>query len=165
MKDYLDGFRGLAVALLVLGHYSIYFPSGQDDFSPIAKMGVILFFILSSFLLTKGMIEKKVINIKTLIQYAIRRLLRIYPIYILALLLLTFIPQFSKAMYAGENWSLLDHILLIEPKGNYWAIAVEFKYYLIIPIIGIVYVKLNRLYKGILAIFLLLIGISSYIYK
>ena len=45
----LDGFRGLAVLMVVVGHL-LFFSLGFD--SQMASLGVLLFFVLSGFLIT-----------------------------------------------------------------------------------------------------------------
>jgi hypothetical protein len=52
----LDGFRGLAVLLVIIGHVS-YFSLGVD--SHLASLGVLLFFVLSGFLITGVLLNEK----------------------------------------------------------------------------------------------------------
>ena len=159
--QYLNGFRGLAVALLVFGHYSIFFEDGQNLCAPVAKTGVILFFILSAFLLTREMLTRNSLDKEYLKSYFIKRFLRIYPVLTMTLILLLLIPSFSKNMFGGREWSLMDNLFLIYPEGNFWAISVEFEYYLIIPIL--VFFALNKIvYNKIIAIILLVISIFLY---
>src|SRR5215468_10844105 len=49
---YLDGLRGLAVLAVVIGHYTIVYPTLSSRISGLGANGVALFFVLSSFLLT-----------------------------------------------------------------------------------------------------------------
>ncbi|MBK9055180.1 MAG: acyltransferase [Chloroflexi bacterium] len=75
--DSLDGLRGLAVLLVILGHTSnreAYFFPGAN-FAGMGKSGVFLFFILSSFLLTYPFLEKgeEARSKNFLLNYAIRR--------------------------------------------------------------------------------------------
>jgi peptidoglycan/LPS O-acetylase OafA/YrhL len=161
--QYLNGYRGLAVVLLVFGHYSIFFKDGQDLFSPVAKIGVILFFILSAYLLTREMLARKSIDKEVLTSYFIKRIFRIYPVLIVTLILLSLIPSFSKNMFGGREWSFIDNFFLIYPEGNFWAISVEFEYYLIIPILCIFVIK-NIKFKNIIALILILISIYLYYY-
>ncbi len=85
----LDGLRGLAVLLVLLSHMS----NAQMhllpflDFSGLGKAGVYLFFSLSAFLLTWQALKQaqQAPDPKYWLAYLLRRALRIYPLYALAL--------------------------------------------------------------------------------
>ena len=87
----LDGLRGIAVLFVVLSHSSIegFFSWSPLDFKGIGKTGVYLFFILSAFLLDRQIIFKlrkgQADNLYWL-NYVIRRFLRIYPLFAVALI-------------------------------------------------------------------------------
>jgi peptidoglycan/LPS O-acetylase OafA/YrhL len=72
----LDGFRGLAAGLVVLGHL-LLFQTGSDA---IASLGVMLFFVLSGFLITGLLINESArdgrIDLKA---FYLRRVLRLAP--------------------------------------------------------------------------------------
>ena len=72
----LDGFRGLAASLVVLGHL-ILFRDGSDA---IASLGVMLFFVLSGFLITGLLVNERVrygrIDLRA---FYLRRVLRLAP--------------------------------------------------------------------------------------
>ena len=138
----LDGLRGLAVLLVLLSHMSLHRINLIEplDFSGIGKSGVFLFFALSAFLLTwqalqfdNGVMQSG----QYWLGYAIRRIARIYPLYLVALTI-------SFALFAsGQNVNpkitsleqLLNHILLRDGQHIFWAIPVEFKYYILLPLV------------------------------
>jgi peptidoglycan/LPS O-acetylase OafA/YrhL len=68
--------------------------------------------------------------------YFIRRVFRIFPLYITVLIVLLLLQM----MTFGE---VIDHLLLQKGKFVLWAIPVEFKYYLVIPIICLLIVNLS----------------------
>jgi peptidoglycan/LPS O-acetylase OafA/YrhL len=142
----LDGLRGLAVLLVVLGHYSLYIPEVSNVLTPLAKTGVWVFFMLSSFLLTRQMILvlQTPPRLNKTLRYFIRRVLRIFPLYYVTLALLIMLPQFSANMFGGRGFSLWKHALLVYPEGNFWAISVEFEYYFLIPVIALLFLRLRR---------------------
>ena len=77
----LDGFRGLAVLVVVFGHYFEYrLPSLGRQFATVDKLGVLLFFVLSGFLIT-GLLhrERSVTNHVSFHRFYIRRALRLGP--------------------------------------------------------------------------------------
>lgn len=174
----LDGLRGLAVLMVFLSHTSgqeIYLFPGID-FTGIGKSGVYLFFILSSFLLTRQFISqgKNATKIGYLVAYGWRRFWRIYPLYFLylfCLLIITFvaqtqllsegIPGVPFPLYTSD---LIKQLLLIEGKGVTWSILVEFRYYLILPFIALTYGFIFN-YKILPSIiFTIVLAISARVY-
>src|SRR4051812_13974090 len=85
-NDYLsgaDGLRGLACLSVIVVH-SIMFavPTAYPYIAGCGKLGVWLFFLLSAYLLTTRLSGGTPLS-----DYAFSRLLRIYPLYVLALAL------------------------------------------------------------------------------
>jgi peptidoglycan/LPS O-acetylase OafA/YrhL len=77
-------------------------------------------------------------------HYAQRRFFRIYPLYILYLLLglvsTVLLGSFFGKVNTGVPFSLtasefFNHIILTQGKGVTWSIAVEFKFYFILPML------------------------------
>ena len=73
--DYLDGWRGLAIAFLLVGHF---FPVPGINFG---RVGVDFFFVLSGLLMCRLLFIKEV-PIKTFYK---RRIARIFPVVLLSL--------------------------------------------------------------------------------
>lgn len=134
----LDGLRGLAVIFVISSHLSL---AGMNiiqglSLAGIGKVGVWLFFTLSSFLLTSQFLSGKrnLFSIEGWRTYFIRRVLRIYPLYTFVLL--------AGLMFAGsEYFNVQDfndfvlRLLLMRAKGVEWSILVEFRFYIILPVI------------------------------
>ena len=164
---YLDGLRGLAVILVVVGHYSLYIPEVAKTLTPLAKTGVWIFFLLSSFLLTRQMtlVLSRPPRVENILRYFARRILRILPLYYLTLALLLALPTFARQMFGGRSFSLLDHALLIYPQGNFWAISVEFEYYAVMPLLALVYLNLrsfNRSFGPLFGLSVVFLAIHAY---
>lgn len=145
--SYLDGFRGVAVLLVVLFHLGVI----NSGFS-----GVELFFVISGFIITllilKEYTETESLNIK---QFFIRRISRIYPSLLVTILgtLFLFInfPVYSiyeKVTSQGvfsalgvENFYELFHSLGYWERGvkspllHMWSIGIELQFYLFWPFI------------------------------
>lgn len=144
----LDGFRGLAVLFVLLAHSSHagYDPLGID-FDHFGSVGVYLFFVLSAYLINRQMLDALAAQTATprfWLRYALRRLLRIYPMYLLALIA-------SYALYlqgfGGPIHSLPDiaaHLSLAKGNGVFWTIPVEVAYYLISPLLVVALWPLYR---------------------
>ena len=140
----LDSLRALAVALVLLSHYSprlsVYFPG-------LGSIGVRLFFVLSGFLITGILLrDRKVIadgnasRFKRLKRFFARRSLRIFPPYYLLLLVnvvfnvgstrhdfwwhATYSSNFLMGV-SGSWRDLLSHL---------WSLAVEEQFYLVWPL-------------------------------
>jgi peptidoglycan/LPS O-acetylase OafA/YrhL len=137
----LDGLRGVAVLLVILSHASLHkvylFPGA--DFSGMGKPGVFLFFVLSAYLLDRqiivGFVNGKA-NAKFWANYFLRRFLRIFPLYLIALLVFYGCFKFGvKASWIDSVSTIWKHLTLQEGRGIFWSIAVEFKYYFISPLI------------------------------
>ena len=145
--DALDGLRGFAALIVIFSHTSnaaMYFLPLLDA-RGIAKSGVFLFFLLSSFLLSRALIKQgnDAFSKKAISHYAQRRFFRIYPLYIPYLLLgliSTFIfgsllNKDSGIPFALTAQDFLNHLFLLDGKGVTWSIAVEFKFYVVLPMV------------------------------
>ena len=121
-KKYLpgiDALRAIGAFAVILGHieltkFSLGMPNLKDSI-PFFKytsghLGVILFFVISGYLITYLMlVEKnnfKKVNIK---NFYVRRILRIWPIYFLIVLLLIFVfPKLIGIDYFGKVENVFD---------------------------------------------------------
>jgi len=116
------------------------------DLRGIGKSGIFMFFLLSSFLLTLPMLgkRKEIFTLPVMSHYWQRRFFRIYPLYTLYLLMAvasTWLMA-SRLGRVGEgipfslDWrDFFNHMTLQEGKGVTWSIAVEFKFYFILPFV------------------------------
>jgi peptidoglycan/LPS O-acetylase OafA/YrhL len=136
----LDGLRGLAVLMVVFGHGANHGlgPFGPDSMMIRGKLGVYLFFVLSAYLLDRQIIkmfQQGRAQWDYWRYYFSRRILRIFPLFFLALVV------FRLANAAGlkvviHSWGQLwEHLALQRGDHIFWSIPVEFKYYLISPIL------------------------------
>jgi peptidoglycan/LPS O-acetylase OafA/YrhL len=157
----LDGIRGLAIIAVLCRHVAYVFEAHGPFtrwFLPIPKFGsrgVDLFFVLSGFLITGILLDTKSAGNRATSFYG-RRVLRIFPIYYLALAVVFVGEHFSIWIKdAGNLQNPLDHISYLlyfqnfTPLwhhgeyplgifGPFWSLAVEEQFYLIIfvPIFG-----------------------------
>jgi peptidoglycan/LPS O-acetylase OafA/YrhL len=144
----LNGIRGMAILFVMLAHASNRKISVVPwlDFSGSGRYGVFLFFVLSAFLLTRQFIVAAPGRNEALAflrQYFKRRFWRIYPLYAIALLTyLAFIKLgHPGVMGIGERGYLNGHdvlkgLLLMDAKGFFWTIPVEFQYYFLLPLVA-----------------------------
>ena len=107
----IDGLRGLAVLLVLFGHM---YRGGVAVFPQLTMVaagvsGVELFFVLSSFLLSSPLIAASSLELRspgTWATYVARRLLRIYPLYIVVLVVGTSDPAWSLALFGPREVSM-----------------------------------------------------------
>lgn len=178
----INGLRFIA-AFLVIIHYTEQYKSilGFQNYydvgfiKNIGKLGVILFFVLSVFLITYLLLEEKVtkkgVSIK---NFYLRRILRIWPLYYLIIFLGLFIyPQldFLKYSFNSAQSEFLKYFLYIFILPNValaasikvpfisltWSIGVEEQFYIIWPqMIKRIKLKGIRLYLYVLMVYLLI---------
>lgn len=136
----LDGLRGLAVLLVLLSHSSnanLFFHEFLN-FQRIGKVGVYLFFVLSAYLLDRQialafMTRKSSKGYWK--NYILRRFLRIYPLFVIALFLHGLLTILGIKTVIDRMIDIPLHMFLIKGESIFWSIPVEFKYYLISPLI------------------------------
>lgn len=130
----LDGVRGMAILMVVIAHawYS-WLPSG-------GKLGVLLFFVLSGFLITTILLREERVDLK---RFYWRRAIRLGPalLVFLAFYLLVGFPGYDSefglalggllyvanwAQVFGGDYGILSHL---------WSLAVEEQFYLFWPLL------------------------------
>jgi len=111
------------------------------------KYGVYLFFVLSAFLLTKQFLDAnrdEALSLNFLRHYFIRRVLRIYPLFLFALLAYyLFGVIYGVVIYDNlDGFMILKSLALLDAEGIFWTIPVEFQYYFLLPIVAALYIAL-----------------------
>jgi peptidoglycan/LPS O-acetylase OafA/YrhL len=166
----LNALRFIAATAVVIFHIELYksffnIPNlfNLPFFKIVGKLGVVLFFVLSGFLITTLLLNEKEktgkINFK---NFYLRRILRIWPLYFLILILGFFVlPHFSyweipKDIFqpVSENfWEKLTLYVLILPNlavakyhevvgvSQSWSLGTEEQFYLIWPVIIVFFRK------------------------
>lgn len=178
----LDGVRGMAVLFVLFSHVAnkniLIFPNiklagAPPSGSGSGQIGVYLFFSLSAFLLTRGLIrlDNKILKkASSWRKYFIRRIFRIYPLYTVVLfscwLAAIFrIPYFYNGYYFSGGRDILDRLMMQSAGAHFWTIPTEVKYYLFIPFVVLFFVCLNRnIITFIISILLFSITAQCYIY-
>jgi len=177
----LNGLRFIAAFLVIIHHTeqfkSIYKIDNYWDvpfIGIIGKMGVVLFFVLSGFLITYLLLaEEKLYKKISIKKFYLRRILRIWPLYfliiVLALLVLPNVsiftlPGYGKdivykdlhlkiILYALFFPNLVLSLVGVVPYASHtWSIGTEEQYYLVWPVV-LKYVKKYRIILMFLIIF------------
>ena len=146
---WLESMRGLACIIVVIAHVISFHPIIGIYANGCGKIGVWLFFIMSSFLLIYHA-QNRFVSIKTFLLYYWNKALRLYPVYIIGI---------GVAYVCGlvtEPISIIRHVLLLDGVGHFWYMSVIIRFYLIAPVLEWLYLKSKRIF--VLVIILLGIG-------
>lgn len=168
--DALDGLRGLAVLIVLGSHLSNTRILPWPGLSGWGKSGVYLFFVLSAFLLARPLLQRPPSGFadpRLWGNYALRRVLRIWPLYLVVLLSAWGLTMSGATgwHYRIDNPSLLRHLRLAEGQSVLWSIPVEFTFYLWLPLLalGLSWLRQRRWPIAVeLAILALLVGVASW---
>lgn len=119
----LHGLRGLAAMSVVVGH------AAPVAFNP--SLGVVLFFVLSGFLIGKLYLERD-FSAAAVWEYAVARFARVYPLFALVVLA----TAAMNLVLGGRIFHLtpdriVPHLLLAGAGPTIWTISVEFQFYAI----------------------------------
>ncbi|HEX5127469.1 MAG TPA: acyltransferase [Rhodocyclaceae bacterium] len=130
--DYLDGWRGLAILCVLIGHF---FPVPGID---LGHVGVNLFFVLSGLLMTRLLFERDT----PLPHFYKRRISRVFPaLYAFVLVVLvgvwnsgrSFDPrEATAALLFFRNYYPADGSIGTLPLGHLWSLCVEEHSYLLL---------------------------------
>ncbi|MCX6109772.1 MAG: acyltransferase [Proteobacteria bacterium] len=169
----LDGIRGLAILMVVIGHASEPGVAINSFFKvpfSLCWTGVELFFVLSGFLITTLLFEQ-VGQADYFRQFYVRRILRIVPLFYVLLILLVFvtplvIPDVEvQEMAIGwqhrSPWyfAFLSNILALrlgdfplDPLAVSWSLSVEEQFYLVWPVVVLLLRRSGRPMLGLLGL-------------
>jgi peptidoglycan/LPS O-acetylase OafA/YrhL len=163
----LDVIRGIAVILVVIFHSGLL-NSGW--------VGVPIFFTLSGFLITRGLLRSKS-DVTTLCVFAFNfyrnRVLRIFPVYFGSIVVLGIIsvivdvPGYTKGIWVYLSTFTANFAVLAKGERltgvviHFWSLAVEEQFYLIWPFIVWKLPKLHL--KSALWIIILLTPLGRYL--
>ena len=133
----LDGFRGLAVTLVLIGHL-VFFSLGFD--SQMASLGVLLFFVLSGFLITGVLLNENDARGRiSLSNFYLRRVLRLAPALLLFLAVVAVLMYF-RAIVDVPWYELLFGLFYVAnivghslPLGHLWSLSLEEQFYAMWP--------------------------------
>jgi peptidoglycan/LPS O-acetylase OafA/YrhL len=138
----LDGFRFLSIMAVMFSHFG-------ESFSLFNRLplgfGVLFFFVLSSFLITRILLASKasneligVNNLFSLRQFYIRRFLRIFPVYYLLIIFMYVINWHPCREIIGYLLTYTTNIKIANGfnAANFnhlWSLAVEEQFYIFFP--------------------------------
>lgn len=168
----LDGLRALAVTLVLVYHL---FPAAL----PGGFLGVDMFFVISGFLITTLLISEHQLTGKiALASFWRRRARRLLPALALVLLVCTSVAvlagkdllthiaaQLAGASFFVANWVYIalgtDYFAQDNPElfRNTWSLAIEEQFYVFLPLILLLALKMRS--RGTRVMFFALLGLGS----
>lgn len=170
----LDGLRFFAVTTVMIAHWLQWQWSNVYLTSIPFVHGVILFFVLSGFLITRILLEnrdyyneQKLDKSKLLKNFYIRRFLRIFPIYYLLIFTLFFFDYnntrelFPWLVSYSSNIYQSIHNVYIGEFNHFWSLAVEEQFYLFWPLL-VVFTKPKHTLR--LIVITIALGLLSRVY-
>jgi peptidoglycan/LPS O-acetylase OafA/YrhL len=123
----LDGWRGVSLLLVMLGHWFPVGPSRWGLNATVADCGVTMFFALSGFLITRFLDERP-----SPVEFLLRRLFRIVP-----LAWLFMVVALSLTGATAQQWAAHLLFYVNEPPqpftdatAHLWSLCVELHFYL-----------------------------------
>lgn len=135
----LDAFRGLSALLIVAYHcWNIPQPVFNDSASaiPFIRLGdkaVPVFCVLSGFLIYRSL--RKVVRIEEIRAYVIRRVLRIYPLYVASVIACVLLGPLALRQALGELFMLQVFGFNSMTNAVIWSLYVEVLFYFILPMV------------------------------
>lgn len=154
----LDGLRGIAVLLVLLFHFSWTFPESTAATEGAKRVfwsgwiGVDLFFVLSGYLITRGLVAPSERPVgERLRLFWMRRVLRIFPLYYIFLVAGTVVclavgatpPSVGYWLYA-QNYTLAWDPEPLRWTAHLWSLAIEEQFYFLWPLFALLAPKRHR---------------------
>jgi peptidoglycan/LPS O-acetylase OafA/YrhL len=151
----LDGIRGIAILAVLLHHCRFLLDPGYRFQHLLVKLfelgwcGVVLFFVLSGFLITGILLDSRT-SPNYFSTFYVRRVLRIFPLYYGSLALIFLGSRLLHGLLGGVDplthinpWWYLGFVQNFRPNsmifdpylGPLWSLAVEEQFYLVWPLL------------------------------
>lgn len=153
--EVLDGWRGLSIIFVMLGHWFRLGPQALDINGCFTSTGMAVFFIMSGFLITNTLARDQ----KNLVSFLIRRFARVLPLAWLVL-------PIGLSIHGATHHQWISNLLFyanLTPTGLvhgidlYWSLGVEIQFYLFIALLVWVFKK-----KAFLMLPIFCLGITAY---
>ncbi len=122
----LDGWRATSILLVLAGHLLPLGPKRLAMNGPVAGTGMVLFFILSGFLITRFLAERAELR-----AFIIRRFFRIVPLAWLAMLVALPLAGATGRQYLANLFFFanLPPFYLVAGGGHLWSLCLEMQFY------------------------------------
>jgi peptidoglycan/LPS O-acetylase OafA/YrhL len=147
----LDGLRGTAVVFVMLFHFGWTFPEATPLAHAMKRLlwvgwvGVDLFFVLSGYLITRGLVAPSDLPVGTrLKKFWARRVLRIFPLYYVVLVVGSGVCLLASAplptlpyWFYFQNYALAFDTFRLRWTAHFWSLAIEEQFYFLWPLLAV----------------------------
>lgn len=117
----LHGLRGIAAMTVVVGHLA--------PVRTAPALGVVLFFVLSGFLIGKLYVEQS-FSAANIWRYVVARIARVYPLFAAVILGTAILNGVTDAdVFRLRPDQVVQHLLLAGGASTVWTISAEFQFY------------------------------------
>jgi peptidoglycan/LPS O-acetylase OafA/YrhL len=163
----LDGIRAISILMVVYGHLcgTLHFPVSIPEYGrwcgDVAHLGVLVFFVISGFLITSLLMsEREMTGATSLKRFYLRRIVRIFPAFYAFLLVMAIATLFGVVQLTGRDFAYaITYMVNFEPNrglpiGHLWSLSVEEQFYLLWPLTLLILRERRALIVAIAAIFI-----------
>jgi peptidoglycan/LPS O-acetylase OafA/YrhL len=128
----LDGWRGISIVLVLLGHLFPLGPKSWQMNAAFAATGMAVFFCLSGFLITNTLIYRPVV-----LEFLIRRLCRIVPLSWAFMLMVLLCEHARFKTFLAQMLFVANYppFFLTVPTAHLWSLCVEVQFYLTVALL------------------------------
>ena len=147
-KKEIDGFRAIAVILVVLSHLDVRFIPGQT--------GVLFFFVISGYVITGSILREHSRTGKfSLLNFFKRRALKIIPPFAFIIVLPSLIlinhlnaKAVSSQIFFFYNWTVLKSGIsgILPGSQVVWSLSIEEQYYIFIALVVALLLNFSKSY-------------------
>ena len=161
--DQLNGIRFIAVFLVLMDHWLIPI----NPFSFLGHLGVVLFFVLSGFLIFRPFVHSLIHGsaLPAVRHYYLKRAARIFPGYWLALFVLARLDALTIVNPSGfiRNVFLVHSFTannIFTGIRQAWTLVIEMSFYVVVPAFAYVFVRQTKRRNGPVVVSTLLKALS-----
>jgi peptidoglycan/LPS O-acetylase OafA/YrhL len=128
----LDGWRGISIVLVLLGHLFPLGPKSWQMNAAFAATGMAIFFCLSGFLITNTLIYRPLVR-----EFLIRRLCRIVPLSWAFMLVVLLAEHARLKTFLAQMLFVANYppFFLTVPTAHLWSLCVEVQFYLTVALL------------------------------
>ncbi len=150
----LDGWRACSIILVLAGHLFPLSPKSIGLNGAVAASGMVLFFILSGFLITMFLSETQDLK-----AFILRRVTRIVPVAWIGMLVALWMSDAGWQTYLANFlfYANLPPISLVDAGAHLWSLCVEMQFYMGIAIFVALFSK-----RGLYVLPLLCLAVTAH---